>query len=378
MRKSLVLALLVCLSGCSLSGTSPDSLGEEVSLRPNGGKVTTMGSRFDYMVDIVADQRGNLFLASLNAIRKISPDGQVSVLAEVKNHLAYPEVDVTTTISNPKRMTLDRHGNLYLSTLERVYKLSQDGKVTSFATPVEAGGDGIAVDSKGNIFVSSMHHDTIHKIAPDGSISLFAGRTHHTNVPGLVGSGYVDGPGSQALFRMPSGLVVDRQDNLYVADSNNMAIRKVDPTGMVTTLVGAGRDEPLPENPTPAEMEEILKVRIRTTDLAIDSAGHLYAVCSDNRIRKVSPSGAISLVAGDGVRCGDLDVKLISAGMKTSTVSLLAEATASPEPIACFVDGTGPAARFGGPLNVAVDGSGTLYVLDGGEMFQNRILRKIE
>ncbi|HEY9766306.1 MAG TPA: hypothetical protein V6C82_08065, partial [Chroococcales cyanobacterium] len=343
MRKKLpILACFVLLiAGCSAEKTLFNALATPgtdqplSALRPNSGTVTTLPLRFDYSVDLTADAEGNIYLAGLDAIRKITPDGQVLTLALAKNEIAFPDLDINTTMSNPHNIAIDRHGDLYVVGLQRIYKLSRDGNVSSIAGPKGEFFSGIAVDSKGSIFASSQWNDTIYKFSSNGAMSIFAGQNRNQErVSGPVGSGYVDGPGSQALFRMPKGLAIDAQDNLYVADSNNSAIRKIDPAGNVSTLVGHGGDVPVPElgpndSLTSPAIVAYLQKTIQATALAVDKTGQVYAAGRDNRIRKVSSKGEVSVLAGDGT--------LFPYG---SSIDAL-QSTPSPTPTDHLLDGPG-------------------------------------
>lgn len=371
MKHCVTLIMTASLLGCAASLPAPSAPSAAPTpaslpdLQPNTGLVSTLAADFEYMVDLTADAEGNLYVAALDGVRKVAPDGQVTMLAEARNEVAFPDTDITTTIANPRSITIDRDGTLYLSRYGLVYKLKQDGTLTSLPGPQGDVGDGIAVDSHGNVFLASRHKDTIYKVTPEGTVSTFAGRNQNLEAsPGPVGSGYVDGPGDQALFRMPSDLAIDSQDNLYVADSNNQAIRKISPDGVVSTLVGHGKDRPLPPSPIPGQpspdLSEWLKDRVPVSTLAIDASGRLYATGLDNFIRVISPDGNMTILAGDGTQCRYIGLDSVR-----------------PDPEQCYRDGSGTSARFDGPSAIAVDGSGALYVIDGGTAFGERRIRKI-
>src|SRR5450830_1871608 len=149
---------------------------------------------------------------------------------------------------------------------------------------------------------------------------------------GLPGSG--NGSGRRTRFADPFGVVLDQQGNLYVADGgDNNSIRKIDLNGVSTTL--AGSTEGYAEGaPTAAAFNT-------PSGLAIDAAGNLYvADTGNNAIRKIKPDGTVSTLAGDGL-----------AGDK---------------------DGKGAGAQFNGPVGVAVDAAGVVYVTD---TYNDRIRR---
>ncbi|MEA2328307.1 MAG: hypothetical protein QOE68_3266 [Thermoanaerobaculia bacterium] len=188
---------------------------------------------------------------------------------------------------------------------------------------------GVAIDRDGNVYVADYYNNTIRKIEPAGVVTTLAGSAR---LPGTA-----DGTGSEARFDHPSGLATDSGGNIYVADSDNHTIRKVTPTGKVTTLAGSARIAGAADGTgNAARFNE-------PSGVATDSTGNIYVADSLNRtIRKITASGIVTTLAG-------------SAGNRGST------------------DGTGAAARFDFPAAVATDGDGNVYV---SEMFNNTI-RKI-
>ncbi|WP_188597675.1 MBG domain-containing protein, partial [Polaribacter pacificus] len=145
--------------------------------------------------------------------------------------------------------------------------------------------------------------------------------------------GNTDGTGTAAKFKYPSGVAVDDSGNVYVADYNNNLIRKISPEGVVSTLAGNGYGF--------ANGTGTAAKFMHPYGLAVDGSGTVYvAEYSGNRIRKISPEGVVSTFAGS------------TSG---------------------YADGTGTAAQFSGPKDLAVDGSGTVYVADS----NNNLIRKI-
>lgn len=167
------------------------------------------------------------------------------------------------------------------------------------------------------------------------SLALFAG--------GVGGSGYFDGVGGTAKFRLPLGLAVDAAGNVYVADAGNGVIRKIAPSGATSTFAGAAGQHGFVDGiGAQARFGIGVGGNYGPSDVAIDAAGNLYVADNLNHsIRKISPAGVVTTLAGDGT--------------SGST------------------DGKGNAARFNMPGAVAVDGAMNVYVADTG----NHTLRRI-
>ena len=188
---------------------------------------------------------------------------------------------------------------------------------------------GIAVDNVGNVYVSDSNSHTIRKITPDATVTTLAGTA------GEFGS--ADGIGGAARFFDPYGVAVDGAGNVYVADERNSTIRKITPGGTVTTLAGSAMQYGSVDGIGSA-------ARFRFPfGVAVDSAANVYVADSSNHtIRKITPGGTVTTLAG-------------SAGQRGSA------------------DGTGSAARFDFPEEIAVDSAFNVYVGDG----QSSTIRKI-
>ncbi|MBI3884252.1 MAG: hypothetical protein HY302_00750 [Opitutae bacterium] len=188
---------------------------------------------------------------------------------------------------------------------------------------------GIAGDAVGNLYVADSFSNTIRKITPDGLVSTLAGS------PGMAGS--QNGNGISALFNQPAGVAVDAAGNVYVADTGNAVIRKIAPDGTVTTLAGTANSRGNRDDLGSAASFG------SPAGIAVDTAGNLYVADAFNAtIRKITPAGLVSTLAGSATNRG-------------------------------VTDATGSAARFNFPSGVAVDAAGTVYVADTG----NATIRKI-
>src|SRR5438477_377876 len=185
-----------------------------------------------------------------------------------------------------------------------------------------------AVDGAGNVYVADTYNYTVRKITPAGVVTTLAG---------LAGEdGSADGTGSYARFSYLFGIAVDGAGNVYVTDFSN-TIRKITPAGVVTTLAGT------PSVHGSADGTGSAAQFWQPWGIAVDSAGIVYVADQANStIRKITPAGVVTTIAG-------------AAGMFGST------------------DGTGSAARFNAPYGVAATTTGIIYVADSG----NHEIRKI-
>jgi len=229
--------------------------------------------------------------------------------------------------TSPAGMALDRAGNLYVADTGNyaIRKVTPTGVVTTLAGPTPDPIDdpefsfprGVVVDTEGNVIVADFGNATIRKITPAGVVTTLAGSK------GVVGSR--DGTGADAQFYGPSGVALDNEGNIVVADSANGMIRKVSPAGVVTTVAGQAGGLGLP------------------VSVAVDGEDNMYV--ADNgtfTIRKVTSQGVITVLAGLADNGG-------------------------------FSDGTGAEAGFNLPYGVAVDQAGNVFVADTG----NYSIRKV-
>lgn len=195
---------------------------------------------------------------------------------------------------------------------------------------------GIAIDGEGNVLVADPGNHAIRKVTPDGVVTTLAG---------LAGArGDVDGTGSEARFNYPCGVAVDRRGNVYVADLLNHTIRKITPTGVVTTLAGmAGRGGSDDGVGSEARFSSPVAV-------AVDGEGNVYVGSYDDTVRRVSPTGEVTTLAGRSGQAG-------------------------------FFDATGRDARFYFshnhfdvvPFGLTLDHAGNVLVVDPG----NRVIRRV-
>ncbi len=206
----------------------------------------------------------------------------------------------------PAGITLDSSGNLYIADTanSRVRKVDTNGIITTFAGTGDFGdfGDtnvatkagmnrpyGVVMDKAGNLYIADTYSDAIRKVAAStGIMSTFAG-----TMEGFGGDG---GGATGALLDTPTAVVLDAAGNLYIADTNNHRIRKVGTDGNISTFAGNGNAADFGDG-GPATSASLNGPE----GLAIDNSGNIYvADTASHRVRKISPDGTITTVAGNG------------------------------------------------------------------------------
>lgn len=302
-------------------------------------------ARFYSPTGVVSDRAGTLYIADegSHTIRKITASGVTTFAGTgVAGYKDGPGDQAQ--FRNPWDLVLDAQGNLYVadSGNHRIRKIAPDGTVTTVAgngknafangPALEASffsPTGIERDAQGNFYVADQTNNLIRKISPSGEVTTLAG------VPD-AGNGLKDGPGNQALFRRPTDVLMTAR-GLYVADDGNHAIRLIAADGTVSTLVGSGaRSQGATDGP-PAEA--LLNSPVSLTQ---DSNGNLYFVeFNGSTVRKMAPDGTVtSLIRG------------IPPG---------------------FVDGPLAEGKVNGPTGIFFDGQ-ALYIADR----DNHRVRKID
>jgi hypothetical protein len=334
---------------------------------------TGSAAQFNSPADVAVDAAGNVYVAdtSNNTVRMITPAGAVTTLAGQSGSNGHSDGTGTAALFNqPAGIAVDGSGNAYVAdTNNNIVRkvVIASGAVTTLAGQAGvigsadgtgtaasfSGPSGIVVDATGNLYVSDTLNDTIRKITSAGVVTTVAGTSGSAS--------FNDGTGSAARFSGPQGLALDASGNLFVADSNNSAIRKVVvASGVVTTVAGGMVVMPSSLRTAMAEASGVGNSAASSvitptppnpgfgsTDgsssqakffypcaVAVDASGNLYVADTDNHtLREITPNGAVSTLAG-------------LAGSSGSA------------------DGIGTAARFNYPTGVAVDSSGKVYVAD--------------
>lgn len=254
-------------------------------------------AKFNGPKGLALDKTGNLYVVDNgnHRIRKISPSGEVTTVAgSTQGH--NDAQGVNARFNFPAGVAVNTDGTLYVvdQNNQLIRKITAGGMVSTLAGTRSsadfADGHGtnakfkspedIAIDKSGNLFVADKNNQRIRKIDKDGNVTTLAGST----------DGFNDGQGANAKFNFPSGVAVDEEGNVFVADRSNHLIRKVDKDGNVTTVAGTVGAAGSVDGPA-ATSKFNLPVRI-----ALDAGGNLYITEDSNTatIRKIDTNGEVS------------------------------------------------------------------------------------
>ena len=373
-------------------------LGAEASISPPSG--------------IAVDSNGNIFFTSRHSVFQLDRSGILTRLAGTSRPGYSGDGGPATNaqLNTPTSVAIDNSGNLFVldSRNRRVRRISPDGIITTFAgngdfdggepprdggaaasTPLRPGATGLAIDNSGALLLSDSYADNgrIRRIAPDGTISTIAGGGSE-----FPGDG---GPAKMASLKRPAGVATDAAGNLYFADPFAHCVRKVDKRGVITTVAGTGVAG-LSGDGGPARQAQVTGPKA----VGVDARGNVYIADSGNyRLRKVSPDGVISTIAGagdkfpgDGLQAADVSFcsdRLALAALATDRDGNVYLANCwiqriSPSGILSNLagDGTynlggngGPAsnAQLFGPADIVFAPDGSLLIADSG----NDMIRKV-
>ena len=299
---------------------------------------------------VAVDAAGNVYIADMSnqRIRKVNTAGIITTIAGygVSAFSGDGSAATLACMHQPTGVAVDATGNVYVADQinGRIRKINAAGIISTIAGNGTLGfaGDGgaaitaelyqptgVTVDAAGNIFISDIINNRIRKINTSGIISTIAG----DGIGGFAGDG---GPATDAHLYRPNSVAVSAAGDVYIADMNNDRIRKVNTSNIISTIAGVdilGDGGPA----TAAELNE-------PTDVAFDAAGNVY-ICDlvNNRIRKVNTAGIITTVAGNGISGYNGD------GIPATDASL------------------------NQPISIAVDTAGNLFISD---VLNNRV-RKV-
>lgn len=320
----------------TIAGSDPGSGGD-------GGPA--VAARLSVPAHAVRAPNGDLLIvdAGNRQIRRVDSSGRISAAAGP----AISDGTNSSTLIYPRDVAADAAGNLYIVDLaaSKVYRVAPDGRGTVFAGTgtIAFYGDGgpagsatlalprgVALDGAGNVYIADTSNHRIRQVTRDGTISTIAG----AGGPGFLGDG---GPATLALLNTPSAVALDTRGNIYIADTGNQRIRRIDARGIITTIAGTDAGGFGGDN-GPATAAALN----RPQGVAVDQAGNVFIADTDNqRVRKISAAGVITTIAGLDPAAGDR--------------------------------GPGLLAKLSQPSGLALDGNGSLFIADSG----NQRIRKV-
>ena len=246
----------------------------------DGGPATN--ASLNWPMGVTVDASGNLFIADSdnNRIRKVDTNGIITTVAGNGN----------STVLGPSSVAVDAVGNLFIADQSnaRIRKMATNGTTTTVSTSARLSGPvGVVLDAAGNVLVSDAG-EHVSKIATNGTTTLIAG----TGSYGYSGDG---GAATNAMLSSPCGLALDTRGNLFIADEGNNRIRKIGASGTITTVTGDGFAT-FSGDGGPA----IEATLADPSGITLDGNGNMFiADCGNNRVRKVDTNGIITTVAGN-------------------------------------------------------------------------------
>jgi streptogramin lyase len=377
-----------------------DTAANVTTVAGNGrSSVDSIVAVFNQTLGVAVDSVGNLYQASGNSqtIQKVDTAGNLTTYAGNGTAGYVDGPGSSAEFNTPSGMAADSAGNVYVADKGNnvIRKIDTAANVTTYAgngTSGWADGPGstaefyhancVALDSAGNLYVTDEFNHVIRKIDTAANVTTLAGQ--HGN------PGSANGNSSAAQFHYPSGLTVDSAGNVYVADTFNQLIRKIDTAANVTTVAGDGSASFANGNGSAAEFDY-------PSDVVVDSAGNLYVGDGgdyDSIVRKIDTAGNVTTYAGQPDVQGYADGPGITALFNTYNEEMMlaidstgnvyvgdfnnnrirkVDTAAYVTTVQCNGTGGWPAALFSNPTGGAIDSAGNIYVAD----YNNCVIRKI-
>ena len=299
---SFVLILVGLFTSCAKRSTDPTNRNYE---KPYDTTSTDTGvnavAMFNEPTGIAVDAAGNIYVADYgnNKIRKISTAGIVTTLAGNGTLGALNGPDSLATFNGPTSLAVDPSGNVYVAdnNNNQIRLIATNGMVSTIAGSDSTGSQngqgalayffgpaGVACDAQGNVYVADAGNNLIRMITPGGLVST---------VTGNINPGAQNGPDSIATFNNTTGVAIDAGGNIYVADMLNSLIREIS-GGQVNTLAGGDTTASINGVGTSADF-------FFPNSLAVDASGNVYVTeYISNLIRKITPNGTVTTFAGSG------------------------------------------------------------------------------
>lgn len=340
-------------TGTQINAISPVNTGGAIPNAAHGATTTFIGDKLSTWLSMFngvntvmngpmagsVDAAGNFYIADkINyAVRKITREPVIYTLAGGPGN--YGDKDGPgdgVFLKVTSGAVVDFQGNVFFTDEGnyKIKKITPGGIVSTFAgngTSASVNGSGInasfedpvaiAIDTAGNLYVTDKNR--VRKITPAGAVTTFAGG---------ASTGHVNGTGTAASFNQPQGIAVDVNGNVYVADRDNLVIRKITPGGVVSDFAGTG-------NSGSVDGQRLSASFRYPKGISTDNIGNIYVV--DDRIRRIAPDGMVSTIAGNGLQGS--------------------------------VNGPAASVKFNNPTGVTPDKLGNLFVVDYG----NNLVRKV-
>jgi len=318
----LIIILCMLISGILSAQTLQTFAGTGIQGFKNGH---ISEAQFSDIEQLTVDKEGNVYVCDTgnNVIRKIDKDGMVSTFAGSGIEGDSIGDKETARFNKPSGIAIADDGSFYVVDKNnfKIKKITIDGKVELVAgSGIQGFSDGasessafsfptqICVDSNNNLYVADNNNHRIRVIEQDlSTVSTYAGNDFNL---------LRDGTGSEASFNYPQGIAIDQEDNIYVGDIDNHAIRKITPEQKVTTLAGYGLEG---YSDGPGDLATFSGPK----GVAVDTLGNIYVADRLNfLVRKIDPSGNVTTIAGTPGRSGNKDGKFSDGNLIGRAVSV--------------------------------------------------------